>query len=287
MNVRLTVIGSSPAWPNPGSAQSGYLVESGAEPRRSLLLDCGPGVLGTAPRERSHARQRGGDHPLPPRPLGRPRPVGLAQRLRPDGRAHPVQRVAPARRPLAAGRLRGHLREPGHVRLRVRTPRVRAGTPFEAGRLRGRGAPPTALHDGGVRLPGPGGRQAARLLRRLGPTEELSALARGADLFVCEATLAASDKDGEPRGHLSADEALAAADGPILLTHRPVELPIPDGRPRSRRTGSWSRSPADRLFDTPERGPHHPMSPFLVTGFWTSTVKTNHWRWFVESWWPR
>jgi len=45
MNVRLTVIGSSPAWPNPGSAQSGYLVESSAEPRRSLLLDCGPGVL--------------------------------------------------------------------------------------------------------------------------------------------------------------------------------------------------------------------------------------------------
>src|SRR4029453_7785144 len=46
MKVRLTVIGSSPAWPNPGSAQSGYLVETSAEPHRSLLLDCGPGVLG-------------------------------------------------------------------------------------------------------------------------------------------------------------------------------------------------------------------------------------------------
>ena len=42
MEVRLTVIGSSPAWPNPGSAQSGYLVEGD----RPLLLDCGPGVLG-------------------------------------------------------------------------------------------------------------------------------------------------------------------------------------------------------------------------------------------------
>src|SRR5919108_5737071 len=41
MNVRVTVIGSSPAWPNPGGAQSGYLVEG---PGR-LLLDCGPGVL--------------------------------------------------------------------------------------------------------------------------------------------------------------------------------------------------------------------------------------------------
>src|SRR3954447_6883721 len=46
MNVRLTVIGSSPAWPNPGSAQSGYLVETSGEPPRRLLLDCGPGVLG-------------------------------------------------------------------------------------------------------------------------------------------------------------------------------------------------------------------------------------------------
>src|ERR687896_2724502 len=42
MEVRLTVIGSSPAWPNPGSAQSGYLVEG----EQALLLDCGPGVLG-------------------------------------------------------------------------------------------------------------------------------------------------------------------------------------------------------------------------------------------------
>ena len=42
MSVRLHVIGSSPAWPNPGSAQSGYLVEG---PGR-LLLDCGPGVVG-------------------------------------------------------------------------------------------------------------------------------------------------------------------------------------------------------------------------------------------------
>ena len=40
-NVKLTVVGSSPAWPNPGGAQSGYLIEG---PGR-LLLDCGPGVL--------------------------------------------------------------------------------------------------------------------------------------------------------------------------------------------------------------------------------------------------
>src|SRR5581483_9559300 len=41
-NVKLTVVGCSPAWPNPGGAQSGYLVEDDG---RRLLLDCGPGVL--------------------------------------------------------------------------------------------------------------------------------------------------------------------------------------------------------------------------------------------------
>src|SRR5215831_18123185 len=40
--MRLHVVGCSPAWPNPGGAQSGYLVE---EDGRRLLLDCGPGVL--------------------------------------------------------------------------------------------------------------------------------------------------------------------------------------------------------------------------------------------------
>ena len=40
--MKLTVVGCSPAWPNPGSAHSGYLLDH--EGHR-LLLDCGPGVL--------------------------------------------------------------------------------------------------------------------------------------------------------------------------------------------------------------------------------------------------
>ena len=39
--MKLTVVGCSPAWPNPGGAQSGYLVEGSGR----VLLDCGPGVL--------------------------------------------------------------------------------------------------------------------------------------------------------------------------------------------------------------------------------------------------
>ena len=40
-DVKLIVVGCSPAWPNPGGAQSGYLVEADG----ALLLDCGAGVL--------------------------------------------------------------------------------------------------------------------------------------------------------------------------------------------------------------------------------------------------
>ena len=63
-----------------------------------------------------------------------------------------------------------------------------------------------------------------------GPNGGLAELARDADLFVCEATLATSNSDAKPRGHVSAEEAIAAfkASGAkrLLLTHRPQELPV-------------------------------------------------------------
>jgi ribonuclease BN (tRNA processing enzyme) len=66
-----------------------------------------------------------------------------------------------------------------------------------------------------------------------GPSDRIAELARDVDLFVCEATLETGEADGEPRGHLSAEEALDAyaASGArrLLLTHRPSELDPPDG----------------------------------------------------------
>ncbi len=62
------------------------------------------------------------------------------------------------------------------------------------------------------------------------PGEELVDLARGAALFVCEATLRSPEDDGAPRGHLTTDEALEIAGSTrLLLSHRPVELPVPPG----------------------------------------------------------
>ena len=68
-----------------------------------------------------------------------------------------------------------------------------------------------------------------------GPSERLAELARDVDLFLCEATLLHGELDGEPRGHLSAEEAIDAFRASnakrLLLTHRPSELPTPDGWP--------------------------------------------------------
>jgi ribonuclease BN (tRNA processing enzyme) len=65
-----------------------------------------------------------------------------------------------------------------------------------------------------------------------GPSEALPEIARDADLFVCEATLAAPNPEGGTRGHLSAQEAVEAYEASgakrLLITHRPFERPLED-----------------------------------------------------------
>jgi arylsulfatase len=69
------------------------------------------------------------------------------------------------------------------------------------------------------------------------PSETLVELARDVDLFLCEATLERGDLDGEPRGHLAADEAVSLSEAAgarrLLLTHRPAELPLGPGLERA------------------------------------------------------
>jgi ribonuclease BN (tRNA processing enzyme) len=64
-----------------------------------------------------------------------------------------------------------------------------------------------------------------------GPSDELTELARDADLFLCEATLLEPNPEGGTRGHLAADEAKEAFEAAgakrLLLTHRPKERPLP------------------------------------------------------------
>jgi ribonuclease BN (tRNA processing enzyme) len=66
-----------------------------------------------------------------------------------------------------------------------------------------------------------------------GPSGALVDAARGADLFVCEATLFSADVERDLRGHLTLAEATetfeAAGAKELLVTHRPSELDTPAG----------------------------------------------------------
>jgi ribonuclease BN (tRNA processing enzyme) len=70
------------------------------------------------------------------------------------------------------------------------------------------------------------------------PSPHLAEVGRDADLFLCEATLREGVEGGNGlRGHLSADEAVAAFHDSgakrLVIIHRPDELPLDDGIERA------------------------------------------------------
>ena len=231
MAVRLTVVGSSPAWPNPGGAQSGYLVEGGG---KRLLLDCGPGVL-------ARLRELDGGWPTIDAVVithwhldhwGDLVPWVWGNMVGPGkGREKPELWVPPEGRE----RVRDFGSRLGWDDMFEQTFEVRdypESVPFEAAgfMVTAKRLPHYTLLTFGLRVTN-GGRSLA-YSGDSGPDDALAELARDVDLFVCEATLARGDLDGRPRGHLSAEEAVAAfrASGArrLLLTHRPDELPLDD-----------------------------------------------------------
>ena len=165
--MKLTVVGCSPAWPNPGGAQSGYLVEGYG----TLLLDCGAGVLAKLRLREELAAGRLDRHlPLAPRPLGRPRPLGLGQhvRARPGGCRSPSSGSRPGGSSCSDCSASGW----GRRRCsgtRSSSPSTRKREPFKTAAgltiTRDRGS---ALHDPDLRLPGHGRRHDAGVLGRLG-----------------------------------------------------------------------------------------------------------------------
>jgi ribonuclease BN (tRNA processing enzyme) len=224
MSVKLTVVGCSPAWPNPGGAQSGYLLEGDGR----LLLDCGPGVLARL-REQAHWPHVDAiaithfhlDHwgDLVPWVWGNtfgpgadaPRPELW---LPPDGRS-------------LLSRLGGRLGTPDMFEKAFRCfeyaerePFTTAG--FEVIALR---VPHYDLEAYGFRCTSNG--KTLAYSGDTGPSGQLPELARDADLFLCEATLLAPNPEGGLRGHLAADEAQEVFEEArakrLLLTHRPYE----------------------------------------------------------------
>ena len=218
-NVRLTVVGCSPAWPNAGSAHSGYLVE-GEHGR--VLLDCGPGVL-------SRLRAREGwpkldaivvshfhpDHSgdLPPwlwgHRTGPARGLPAPELWLPPGGSRELRRISE----------RFDETFPVHE--------YEPAAPFTAGGLTI--TPHAVSHYDeptfGLRVEENG--SVLAYSADTGPTPALADLACGADVFLCEATL--EELETGLRGHLTSAEAAEAASNAgarrLLLVHRPAELP--------------------------------------------------------------
>ena len=239
--MRLTILGRSPASPNPGEACAGYLVEGG---RARVLVDIGPGVVAQLVRRHhpdeldavvvSHMHA---DHMLDLVTLRYVYPwrdLPADQRLRvflPPGSADQVldlaKGVGNARHFEACFRLAEH---DGSAALS-----------FDGMTL----TPVPTQHYipcWGFRAEADGRRLA--YTADTAPCAGLTDLADGADLLLSEATLRSLDEDAqppEPRGHLTPEEAgEAARDGGsrrLMLTHMPI-----DG------DGAWARTTASEAF---------------------------------------
>jgi ribonuclease BN (tRNA processing enzyme) len=231
--VKLTVIGCSPAWPNPGGAQSGYLVEGTGR----LLLDCGPGVLGRLRSREGWPRidaiaithfhlDHWGD--LVPwifgASFGPGHDVAAPELWLPPGGADTLRSYG-ARFGFA-----------GQLEHAFRLNEYEDGAPFTAG---GFEVTPYRLSHFeqltfGLRVSGEGGTIAYS--GDSAPDPRLAELARDADVFLCEATLESADAGGD-HGHLTAGEAVEAfrASGArrLVVIHRPDELPLDDGVERA------------------------------------------------------
>jgi ribonuclease BN (tRNA processing enzyme) len=231
--VQLTVIGCSPAWPNAGSAQSGYLVEGEGR----LLLDCGPGVLarlrtldGGWPRVDAVAITHFHlDH------WGDLVPWVFGASFGP-GRSVPTPELWLP--PGGRARLQSYGEEMSFIDRIDGAFDVREYTENESFRAAGFDVYPVQLDHYseltfGLRVSNH--RSTLAYSGDTGPSPRLAELARDADIFLCEATLNAPEQ--HERGHLSEDEAVAAFTESgarrLVVIHRPDELPLDGGVERA------------------------------------------------------
>jgi ribonuclease BN (tRNA processing enzyme) len=239
--MRLTILGRSPASPNPGEACAGYLVEGGGA---RLLVDIGPGVVAQLVR-RHHPDELD---------------AVVISHMHADHMLDLVtlRYVYPWRDLPADQRLRVFL-PPGSADQMLDLARgVGNAKHFEACfRLAEHDGSSTLAFDGMTLTPvatqhyipcwgfraEAGGRRLA-YTADTAPCGGLTDLADHADLLLSEATLRSLDEDAappEPRGHLTPAEAgEAAREGGsrrLMLTHMPVNG-----------DGSWARTTASESF---------------------------------------
>jgi len=248
--VRLTILGRSPARPNPGEACAGYLLEGGGS---RVLLDVGPGVVAqllrtTTPDQLdavvvSHMHT---DHCLDLVTLRYCYPwIDVAkQRLTvvvPPGATAQLAEMAlgagyqnffdksfifvehDGKRPIEIGNLRF---EPDETQHYVRTWGFRVSATGE----------------------GEDSEKVFAYSADAGPCDALPRIADTADLFLCEAglrSLAEDDPAPQSRGHLLPSEAAAVArkarSKRLLLTHIPLNAD----------DGTWAMDEARSMFEGP------------------------------------
>lgn len=247
--MRLTVLGRSPARPNPGEACAGYLVEGGGS---RILMDVGPGVVAQLLRRNtpdeldavviSHMHT---DHCLDLVTLRYSYPwIDVAK--------HRLTVIVP---PGSTGQLAEMALGAGYANFFDKSftfVEHDGHAPIEVGNLRLE--PDETQHyvrTWGFRISARGtDEDPERILTYSadsGPCGALPRLAAGADLFLCEAALRSlREDDPEPqgRGHLlpseAAETARAAGARRLLLTH----IPMTDD-------GEWALAEARSAYDGP------------------------------------
>jgi ribonuclease BN (tRNA processing enzyme) len=247
MNV--TVLGSSSSIPRPQRACSGYLVEAAG---RAVIADFGTGAFANLHPYRNAEQvdavvisHMHADHFLDVIPLRyalkygprtHARKVGLW--LPPGGEAM-LRRMVDAFAPESSG---DFLSEVFDVKTYDATAPLRIGgltlrfaatahyIATFAMRVEAEGASVTYSAD-------------------TAPDDGIAALARGTDLFLCEATLRSGEGDAVPRGHSSASEAGQMAQRAeakrLALTHYPAEFAIDDLRAQAGQVFSGAIDVAD------------------------------------------
>ena len=215
--MQLTVLGCSAAYPGPGGACSGYLVQDG---QTNLLIDCGTGVLSNFQKAGSlqkidsiiishfHA-----DHFFDLIPYR----YALTRRIYKD--VHPALYLPPGGRRTLLKAVSSFNKSTTFFSDYFQIEEYDPVASITIGKLKVEFAP--VKHYLPTYAVSISGKKKLVYSADSGICEELADIARGADLFLCEATRYA-DGDGE-WGHLRASEAVKLAKDAnaqrLILTH--------------------------------------------------------------------
>jgi ribonuclease BN (tRNA processing enzyme) len=222
--VTLTVLGGSPAWPNPGQAASGYLLERNGT---RILIDCGSGIaseiraLDPGPLTAVVISHFHADHWFDLVPLHYAYRYGSWH-----DRERPALHLPPGGRQAldTLASVWGGSVETFDAAFRMAEYDGRSE--LRIGAMRFRFAP--SLHYTpcfSMEIAAPEG--TIVYSGDSAPTERLVDFAADADIFICEASLRDARGDSTERGHMDAAEAGSIAERAhvrkLVLTHVPAE----------------------------------------------------------------